>query len=116
MVVELWWLIEGGLRMIAITNSLPVKEGAADEIVARFAESRGNVQGFPGFISMEVLRSEDETEVLVVTRWESPESFESWVGSEEFRQAHGKGGAGDLLTGRPKMNRYEIVVEKEPNS
>jgi heme oxygenase (staphylobilin-producing) len=101
--------------MIAITNSLPVKEGAADEIAARFAESRGNVQGFPGFISMEVLRSEDATEVLVVTRWESPEAFESWVGSEEFRQAHGKGGAGDLLTGRPKMSRYEVVVEKEPN-
>ncbi|MGI8866802.1 MAG: antibiotic biosynthesis monooxygenase family protein [Rubrobacteraceae bacterium] len=45
--------------------------------MARFAESRGNVQGFPGFISMEVLRSEDATEVLVVTRWESPEAFES---------------------------------------
>ncbi len=95
--------------MIAITNSLPVEEGAADAIVARFTESRGSVQSFPGFVSMEVLRSEDATEVLVVTRWESPEAFESWVGSEAFVQAHGKGGAGNLLTGRPKMSRYEIV-------
>ena len=52
--------------MIAITNSLPVKQGAADQIVERFAGSRGNVQDFPGFISMEVLKSEDENEVLVI--------------------------------------------------
>ena len=44
--------------MIAIFNSLPVKEGAADRVVERFRESRGNVQGFPGFISMEVLRAD----------------------------------------------------------
>ncbi len=44
--------------MIAIINRLPVKEGAAGEVVERFANSRGNVQGFPGFVSMEVLSSE----------------------------------------------------------
>ena len=44
--------------MIAVFNSLPVKEGAADEIVDRFAESRGNVQDFPGFVSIEVLSAE----------------------------------------------------------
>ena len=43
--------------MIAIFDSLPVKVGAADTIVERFTESRGHVQGFPGFISMEVLKS-----------------------------------------------------------
>ena len=54
--------------MIAIFNSLPVKEGAADTIVERFAESRGQVQGFPGFVSVEVLRSEGADEVPVITR------------------------------------------------
>jgi heme-degrading monooxygenase HmoA len=71
--------------VIAIFNSLPVKEGAANEIVDRFVESRGNVQGFPGFVSMEVLKSDAEDEVLVVTRWRDRESFETWVHSEEFR-------------------------------
>jgi hypothetical protein len=32
--------------VIAIFNSLPVKEGAAGRVVERFRESRGNVQGF----------------------------------------------------------------------
>lgn len=102
--------------MIAITNSLPVKDGAADEIVERFAESRGNVQDFPGFVSMEVLRSEDETEVLVITRWRDRESFDSWVHSEEFKRAHGRGGAGDLLRGHPQMGSYEVAVERGPGS
>lgn len=102
--------------MIAIFNSLRVKEGAADEIVDRFAESRGNVQGFPGFVSMEVLKSDAEDEVLVVTRWRDRESFEAWVRSDEFRRAHGRGGAGGLLTGHPRMSSYSVAVERAPEA
>lgn len=100
--------------MIAITNSLPVKEGVADQIVQRFAESRGNVQDFPGFVSMEVLKSEEASEVLVITWWEDREAFQSWVHSEEFKKAHGRGGAGELLSGHPKMTTYEVSVERRP--
>jgi heme oxygenase (staphylobilin-producing) len=71
--------------MIAIFNSIPVNEGATDKVVEMFANSRGAVRDFPGFVSMEVLRSEDADEVLVVTRWQSREAFGAWVGSEEFR-------------------------------
>ena len=100
--------------MIAIFNSLPVREGAAEEVVQRFAESRGHVQGFPGFVSIEVLRSDAEDEVLVVTRWRDRGSFEAWVRSEEFSKAHGRGGAGGLLTGHPKMTSYLVALERAP--
>lgn len=100
--------------MIAIFNSLPVKEGAAGQIVDRFAESRGHVQGFPGFVSMEVLKSDAEDEVLVITRWRDREAFEAWVHSDEFSKAHGRGGAGGLLTGHPKMSSYSVAVERAP--
>ena len=100
--------------MIAIFNHLPVKDGAADQIVERFAESRGHVQGFPGFVSMEVLKSDKQDEVLVVTRWRDRESFDAWVGSEEFSRAHGRGGSGELLRGHPKMASYEVAVERGP--
>jgi heme-degrading monooxygenase HmoA len=98
--------------MIAIINRLPVKEGAADRVVERFANSRGNVQGFPGFVSMEVLSSEGADEVLVITRWQDKDAFESWVASDEFKKAHGRG-AGDLLRGHPQMGTYEVAVERE---
>ncbi len=103
--------------MIAVFNHLPVKEGAAGQVVERFANSRGHVQDFPGFVSMEVLSSEvteEADEVLVITRWQSREAFDSWVHSEEFGKAHGKGGGGDLLRGHPRMSTYEVAVEREP--
>ena len=102
--------------MIAIINRLPVKEGAADQTVERFAESEGSVQGFPGFVSMEVLRSDDADEVLVITRWRDREAFDAWVGSEEFRKAHGRDGGGDLLRGHPQMGSYDVAVERAPAS
>ncbi len=102
--------------MIAIVNSLPVKEGAADRVVERFSQSRGSVQGFPGFVSMEVLRSESGDEVLVVTRWRDRESFDAWVRSEAFAEAHGRGSGEGLLRGHPKMTAYEVAVEREPEA
>ena len=66
--------------MIAVINRLPVKSGAADQVVERFANSRGQVQGFPGFVSMEVLSSEGTEgadEVLVITRWRDKDAFDS---------------------------------------
>jgi heme oxygenase (staphylobilin-producing) len=102
--------------MIAVVNRLPVKEGAAGQIVERFANSRGNVQGFPGFVSMEVLSSETGDEVLVITRWQDKGAFDSWVHSDAFKKAHGRSGGGDLLRGHPQMSAYEIAVEREPES
>jgi heme oxygenase (staphylobilin-producing) len=102
--------------MIAVFNRLPVKKGAAGQIVERFANSRGHVQDFPGFVSMEVLSSEGtegSDEVLVVTRWRDKAAFDSWVASEEFKRAHGRGGGGDLLRGHPQMSTYEVAVERE---
>lgn len=93
-------------------NSLPVAEGAADAVVERFAGSRGHVQNFPGFVSMEVLKSAEEDEVLVVTRWRDREAFDAWVGSEEFAEAHARGGTEGLLRGHPKMTSYEVAVQR----
>ncbi len=97
--------------MVAICNSLPVKEGAADRIIERFSTSQGHVRNFPGFVSMEVLKPEEE--VLVITRWQNRASFEAWVRSEESARVHGQSGGEGLLRGHPKMTSYEVVIERE---
>ena len=102
--------------MFAVVNRLPVKEGMADQVVERFAGGRGFVQQFPGFVSMEVLRSEDSDEVVVITRWQDKEAFDSWVHSDEFRIAHGREGGSGLLRGHPQMDTYEISVRREPET
>ena len=100
--------------MIAVINRLPVKVGAAEQVVERFANSRGNVQGFPGFVSMEVLCSEGADEVLVITRWRDKGAFDTWVHSDAFKRAHGRTGGGDLLREHPQMGTYEVALEREP--
>jgi heme-degrading monooxygenase HmoA len=102
--------------MIAVINRLPVKEGVANQVVERFANSRGHVQDFPGFVSMEVLSSEGADEVLVITRWQDKDAFDAWVHSDEFKAAHGRGGGSGLLRGHPQMGTYEIAVKREPGS
>ncbi len=99
--------------MIAVVNRLPVKEGAADQVAERFANSRGYVQDFPGFVSMEVMCSKTEDEVLVITRWRDKDAFDSWVSSEEFKAAHGRGGGSELLRGHPQMSAYKVAVWRE---
>jgi heme-degrading monooxygenase HmoA len=102
--------------MIAVINRLPVKEGMADQVVERFANGRGFVQDFPGFVSMEVLRSEEADEVLVITRWQDKDAFTSWVHSDAFNKAHGRGGGSGLLRGHPQMGTYEVAVTREPGA
>ena len=51
--------------------------------------------------------------MLVITRWQSRDAFDAWVGSEEFKRAHERGGGGDLLRGHPQMSTYEVAVERE---
>ena len=102
--------------MIAVVNRLPVKEGMADQVVERFAGGRGFVQQFPGFVNMEVLRSEGADEVVVITRWRDKEAFDSWVRSDEFAKVHGKGSGSGLLRGHPQMGTYEVSVRRGPET
>ena len=96
--------------MIAVINRLPVKEGMADEIVERFANGRGFVHEFPGFVSMEVLRSEGADEVMVITRWRDRDAFNSWVNSDAFKAAHDRSADAGMLREHPQMGTYEVAV------
>jgi Antibiotic biosynthesis monooxygenase len=64
--------------MITIVDSLPDREGL------RIVESWCCVQNTPGFVSMQVLRSEDGDEHLVITRSRDRASFDAWLRSEEL--------------------------------
>jgi heme oxygenase (staphylobilin-producing) len=99
--------------MIAVVNRLPVKEGMTDQVVERFTNHRGYVQDFPGFVSMEVLSSEETDEVMVITRWQDKDAFNSWVASDAFKMVHGREGGRGLLRGHPQMGTYEVAVKRE---
>jgi site-specific DNA recombinase len=47
---------------------------------------------------------------------EGVDSADGVHNSDEFRRAHGRGGAGGLLTGHPRMSSYSVAVERAPEA
>ncbi|QJC50629.1 hypothetical protein HGI30_02855 [Paenibacillus albicereus] len=77
--------------MIVVTNTIQIKSGYGEQVSERFKQARG-VQSMPGFIGMELLlaRAEEADELKVVTHWQDKESFDGWVASDSFKQAHAR--------------------------
>ncbi|MCQ6563616.1 antibiotic biosynthesis monooxygenase [Paenibacillus mendelii] len=83
--------------MIIVMNTIKVKKGHGEEVAQRFQRSKG-VQLQPGFVRMEVLFTEgleENDELKVCTTWEDKASFEAWVNSDNFKQAHAQRAASD---------------------
>lgn len=57
-----------------------------------FASRKGAIDNMPGFHNMEVLKPNKEGDpYLIVSHWESEESFQSWTKSEAFLEGHKRG-------------------------
>lgn len=80
---------KGVTTVIVAINTIRVKSGHVAEVAERFKNPKG-VQHAPGFIRMELLTEslEEHDELKVCTTWENKESFEGWVNSDAFKQAH----------------------------
>ncbi len=76
-------------------NAITVPAERADQLAARFAARAGQVGKSDGFEEFQLLRpTDDRTTWLVYTRWRDEESFQAWMSSQAFGQAHQGQGAG----------------------
>lgn len=84
-------------------NAIEVPEGAGPELEARFAARAGAVEKSPGFEAFQLLRPvEGETRYFVMTWWDSEESFQAWLNSQDFARGHANaGGAAAAGGGHP---------------
>ena len=79
--------------MITVANRIYVNPEYADAFETAFRERAGLVDGMPGFLSNQVLRPVNEGDPYVVlTQWESRETFLNWVRSEAFQKGHAQSG------------------------
>jgi heme-degrading monooxygenase HmoA len=70
-------------------NAITVPADSGDELARRFASRAGAVDGQSGFEGFELLQPTDErTTWLVITRWDSEDSFQAWVSSPAFGHGH----------------------------
>ncbi len=71
-------------------NAITVPAERADQLAARFAARAGQVGKSDGFEEFQLLRpTDDRTTWLVYTRWRDEASFQAWMASQAFGQAHG---------------------------
>ena len=96
--------------MFIVMNRITVAEGREREFEQSFGSRERAVDAVPGFVEMQVLRPAQGRTYLVLSRWESRESFEQWTQSEAFAAAHRRQNTG-LSEGRPVLEMYEVCAD-----
>ena len=77
-------------------NAIRVPDGMGPELEKRFAERARSVEQMPGFEAFELLRpTAGEERYFVYTRWDSEESFQNWVNSQQFQHGHARAQSAD---------------------
>lgn len=100
-------------------NAMEVPPGAGPELEKRFAARAGAVENSPGFEAFQLLRpTEGETRYFVMTWWDSEESFQNWMNSQDFAKGHADAGpSGDqpnpVSTGSSMLS-FEVVEQIPP--
>jgi heme-degrading monooxygenase HmoA len=100
--------------MFIVANRVPVAEGWEETFEERFRQRAGQIDEQEGFVRMQILRPQsDGAPYVVLTTWQDRASFESWVGSEDFKLAHANPMPKEAFDGASKMEMHEVVIDAE---
>lgn len=73
-------------------NYINCKEHYKNRFEELFSSRAHAIDRMPGFVNMEVLKPSDGSNVyLIVSHWDSQESFKDWTKSPEFLEGHKRG-------------------------
>ena len=102
--------------MYVSMSRLRVEAERAEQLVAAFRRRLGLVDGFDGFVDLQVWQSDrDPGEVLMVSRWASREHFKAYMRSGEHRVSHDRIDPGlkdaIALERLEHLHTYEVVAE-----
>ncbi|HCZ0163789.1 TPA: staphylobilin-forming heme oxygenase IsdI [Staphylococcus aureus] len=76
--------------MFMAENRLQLQKGSAEETIERFYNRQGieTIEGFQQMFVTKTLNTKDTDEVKILTIWESEDSFNNWLNSDVFKEAH----------------------------
>jgi heme-degrading monooxygenase HmoA len=95
--------------MIVVANRISVAKGFEKAFEERFKNRARKVDKMSGFIRNEVLRPVGAGFYVVLTHWESKESFEAWTESDEFKEAHKSRPPSDMFSGASVFEMHEVI-------
>jgi heme-degrading monooxygenase HmoA len=96
--------------MFIVTNTMHVPAEDIPHIAQAFRGSDERMQQVPGCLDFKLMleeKSEGEPVFVAMTTWEDEQSFQTWMQSDEFQQAH-TNAAGSSIIG--EMHSYAVVV------
>ena len=102
--------------MYVSLSRLRVPPERAGELVAAFRHRAGLVDGFDGFVDLQVWQSDrDPGELVMVSRWDSRAHFTAYMRSAEHRASHARIDPGldaaISLERLEHLHTYEVVAE-----
>ena len=102
--------------MYVSLSRLRVPPERAGELVAAFRHRAGLVDGFDGFVDLQVWQSDrDRAELLMVSRWRDRAAFTAYMRSDSHRVSHERIDPGlkaaIQLERLEHLHTYEVVAE-----
>jgi heme-degrading monooxygenase HmoA len=94
----------------AMVSELAVDPSGAEQLEDAFGDRLGEVDGWPGFIRLEVWRDpRNAGRYLMVSWWETREAFSSWMHSTAHDRSHER--IPNDPSPRPvRFDRYEVIA------
>lgn len=94
-------MIMSNANFVAV-NFITCLESYQERFEELFKTRAHSIDTLPGFLTMHVVRQNDENgKYMVVSYWENEESFKNWMSSKEFLEGH-KRGFTDIAAAREK--------------
>ena len=78
------------MRFVAI-NYIHCEDHYRERFEELFGSRAHAIDRMPGFVNMQVLKPNQDGDYLIVSHWESEESFKTWTSSPEFLEGHKRG-------------------------
>jgi len=100
--------------MFIVANRVPVASGWEETFEERFRKRASQIDKQAGFVSMQILKPQsDNTPYVVLTTWQDKASFDSWVGSEDFKLAHSNPMPKEAFDGEGKLEMHDVLISAE---
>ncbi len=99
--------------MIVVMNAVRVSGEQAEKFEQAFLSRPRMLDKLDGFRGFELMRPQGRDEYLVVTHWDDHDSFQGWLKSEAFREAH-KGLRDVQLAHASEVRIYEVIDTEAP--
>lgn len=98
--------------MFVFISHLAVPEGDAEALEAHFRDRSKLVDGFPGFLYLQLLRPQaGDATYTFLTAWESREALSRYMKSDEHAVSHGREPAAIMSRTTVRHEAFEVLMD-----